>query len=421
MGGPMVNEEDERVADLLKVLEISRQLAATTDLVELLGKIEQAALDVLECERATVCVYDRETDELFARVATGITELRFPAGQGIAGECFRTGKVINVPDAYADQRFNRAIDQQTGFRTRNMLTCPLLSHKQQPVGVLQVLNKTDGAFDAWDEDLAQTFSAQCGVAFERHNLLNEFAQKQKLERELNMARHIQEGLLPTSALCQGGFELVGWNKPADQTGGDFFDYQSLDNGLISVAIADVTGHGMGPALVAAECSALLRATFSFSPQLAVGVNSVNRLLSARLPDDRFVTLFFGLLDPAKNELSYISAGHGPLIMVRGESGEIEKLGVHGPPMGIAPDWPYEAPNHIHFNSGDFLFLLTDGFFESPNLAREQFGMTRLQELLQSSYQLPSADLIHHVYANLLRYCEGAKQEDDLTAVMVKKL
>src|SRR5690606_21094745 len=138
----------------------------------------------------------------------------------------------------------------------------------------------------------------------------------------------------------------------------------------SISIADVTGHGIGPALMAAECSALLRASFSFSPPLEAGVTSVNRLISASLPEDRFVTLFFGLLDPVSGELCYVSAGHGPLLLLHKSTGQIEQLPVHGPPLGIAPEWPFEESTRLSLQSGDLLFLLTDGFFESPNPDRE---------------------------------------------------
>jgi GAF domain-containing protein len=187
---------DGRIADLLAVLEVTRRLAATSELQPLLEVIEQSALKVLDCERASVFLHDRTTDELYSRVATGGRPVRFPASLGFAGGVFRSGQVANVPDAYADPRFNPAVDRQTGFRTRSILTCPLSGWDNTTVGVLQVLNKRSGPFDTWDEILAQTFGAQVGVAVQRQLLLEEYERKRRYERALEIARQIQQGLLP---------------------------------------------------------------------------------------------------------------------------------------------------------------------------------------------------------------------------------
>src|SRR5204863_8277099 len=124
-----------KLADLQAVLEVSRQLGAGSELVQLLQIIERATLGVLDCERISIFLHDRQNDELCSRLATGQEGLRIPANLGIAGEAFRSAAVINVPDAYADPRFNREVDRKTGFVTRNLLTCPLLGIDHRPVGV----------------------------------------------------------------------------------------------------------------------------------------------------------------------------------------------------------------------------------------------------------------------------------------------
>src|SRR5262249_46094598 len=149
----------------------------------LLSTIGQDCRRVLDCERSTIFLYDDHSDELYSRVAAGgepggIREIRFPAERGIAGEAFRTRMVINVPDAYADARFNPEVDRKTGYLTRNLLTCPLLGLDGSAVGVLQVLNKNAGGFSGWDEELIQSFGAQAGVALQRQLLLEERAEKQ---------------------------------------------------------------------------------------------------------------------------------------------------------------------------------------------------------------------------------------------------
>ena len=159
------------IADLERLLEVARRLGATVDLDELLVSIVAAATDLLGCERATVFLYDAAADELRSRVATGITdspisEIRFPASRGIAGEVARTGQLVNLPDAYADPRFNPEFDRASGFHTRSMLAVRLTDTGDATVGVLQMLNKRTGPFDARDEEIAGFLANQAGVAIQ---------------------------------------------------------------------------------------------------------------------------------------------------------------------------------------------------------------------------------------------------------------
>jgi phosphoserine phosphatase RsbU/P len=414
-------DHEKHIADLRAVLDVSRQLAATQELVPLLRIIEKAALAVLECERATVFLYDREGNELYSRMATGVDEIRFSADKGIAGEVVRTGEVINVPDAYADPRFNPEIDRKTGFKTRNMITFPLLGFDNTIVGVLQVLNKSGGAFDPWDHELVKTFGAQVGVAVQRQLLLEHYAEKQRIERDLNIARDIQQGLLPEQDARVPGFDIAGWNKPADETGGDCYDYLTLPDGCLAVTIADATGHGIGPALMIAECRALFRATVSLSQDLSTVVGRVNNLLCEDLPDDRFVTAFFGLVNPADATLTYISAGHGPLIKYIRAKDEIVELRANGVPLGIMPDIPIADPDHFQMAPGDMMVVITDGFFEWHRPDKQQFGLERTYELIRVNRDRPCAEIIDRLHQAVLAFSQGTPQADDLTAVIIKKL
>jgi phosphoserine phosphatase RsbU/P len=391
---------DKHVTDLQAVLEVSRDLASTTELTPLLQKVEKAALCVLECERATVFIYDKEKNELYSRMATGTGEIRFSADRGIAGEVVRTGEVINVPDAYADPRFNPEIDKKTGFRTRNMITFPLLGFDNAVVGVLQVLNKSAGSFDPWDNELVRTFGSQVGVALQRQLLLEHYAEKQRIERDLNIARDIQQGLIPKEPPKVAGFDIAGWNKPADETGGDCYDYLTLPDDCLAMTIADATGHGIGPALMIAECRALFRATISLSHDLAAVVTRINNLLCEDLPDDRFVTAFFGLLSPKDATLSFLSAGHGPLIKYNVE---------------------FDAPETFAMSPGDMMVLVTDGFFEWHSKTNEQFGMERMYEVLREKRDRPCKEIIETLYERVIAFSGGTAQGDDLTAMIIKKL
>jgi phosphoserine phosphatase RsbU/P len=412
---------DGRIADLLAVLDVSRRLAATAELQPLLETIEQAARKVLDCERASLLLYDRRTDELYSRVATGGRPVRLAVSLGFAGQVFRTGAVINVPDAYADPRFNPAIDRQTGFHTRSILTCPLSGWDNTTVGVLQVLNKRTGPFDAWDEVLAQTFGAQAGVAVQRQLLMEEYERKQRFARALEIARQIQQGLLPERPPVVAGFDIAGWSQPADETGGDFFDFRGLADGSLVVTVADASGHGIGAALVVAECRALLRATLVEAVPLDQVLAQVNSLLCDDLADGRFVTAFLGLLSGAAGRLDYVSAGHGPILFLERATGGFRELPVQGIPLGLMPQFPYEPPGSITFAPGDVLAVVTDGVFEWADTRGESFGIVRLQEQIRRHHALPAAEIIRQVHQAVLDFVGDSPQPDDLTAVVIKRL
>jgi phosphoserine phosphatase RsbU/P len=420
-----VADLDRHVADLEKILDVTRALGVTVDLDPLLAQIAAAATDVLDCERATVFLCDHAKGELFSRIATGmegapIEEIRFGMDKGIAGEVATTGKGVNIPDPYADPRFNPDFDRKSGFVTKSLLTLPLGGHNGKIVGVLQVLNKRGGPFGVRDERLLSTLGAQAGVAIERQGLLEQYAVKQRIERDLNIAREIQQGLLPKAPPDLPGFEIAGWNRSADETGGDCFDWLRLPGGHLAISIGDATGHGIGPALVAAEARALLRGTLMQSRDLARVVPQINDLLGEDLREGTFVTAFIGLLDPVKSSVEYVSAGHGPLLVYTAADDAFTEIPTHGLPLGLMPEVEFDPPTHVPLAPGDMLLLFTDGFFEWSRPDGEQFGTDRLTDIVRRHRDLPVADLIALVYAAVVEFSEGTKQADDCTAVIVKR-
>lgn len=416
---------DRRIADLERLLDVSRTLGATVDLDKLLEVIATAATSVLDCERATVFLVDREKGELHSRLATGLdaspaAEIRFPIGRGIAGEVARTGAAVNIPDAYADDRFNPEFDRRSGFRTANLLTLPLTGHDGAIVGVLQVLNKRGGPFGGRDEEVAAFLGVQAGVAIQRQTLLEEYATKRRFERDLNIARDIQQGLLPKEQPRVPGFDIAGWNRPADLTGGDYYDFMPLADGGLTISIADVTGHGIGPALVVSEARALFRAVVRDASDLAASADRVQALLAQDLPEGRFITVFMGVLDPGRASVKFVSAGQGPILVYAHADGGMTELPTQGLPLGIMPELPYEPAVEHQLAVGDMLVLLTDGFFEWADPEGEQFGAERVHDVIHRHRGATATELIALLYRAVLDFARGTPQADDLTAVIVKR-
>ena len=410
----------QQIADLTALLEVSKHLGSTIELVSLLRRVERAALSVLDCERASVFLYDAAAEELYSKVATGESEIRFSSKRGVAGDTVRTRSIENIPDAYADRRFNREIDRKTGYRTRTILSVPLTGFDGTIVGVLQTLNKHAGVFDRRDEEEGAILGSLAGVAIQRQMLLEEFAEKQRLVHDLAVAREIQSSLLPKRDPAIEGYDVAGWNRPADETGGDCFDYLSLPGGRIGLLVADATGHGIGPALIVSECRALIRALSAMTNDLSMIVSRVNELLMQDLTGGRFVTAFFGVLDPREHVIEYVSAGHGPLMCLRAGMDVGEEMPASTLPLAVVPDFDAKRGAPLRMAPGDVLVLATDGFFEWANDNDEQFGTGRIFETVRANRAESARHIIERLHEAVVRFSGGTAQADDLTVIVVRR-
>jgi serine phosphatase RsbU (regulator of sigma subunit) len=245
-------------------------------------------------------------------------------------------------------------------------------------------------------------------------------QIERIQQDLDMARSIQQDLLPRQPPTSPQFDIAGWNQPADATGGDYFDWQELGDGRIAVSLADVSGHGIGPALVMAVCRAYARASFPSAKDLPEVMTRLNELLVKDLPSERYVTMVVAWLDPANSQLELLSAGHGPLLRYDVAKDQFQSLEPQGIPFGLFPGFQYGSPHRFELAPGDLLVLTTDGFFEWANSQDEQFGLSRLQEAIRSACHLPAREIITRLHADVVKFAGGTAQQDDLTAVVVKR-
>jgi serine phosphatase RsbU (regulator of sigma subunit) len=242
----------------------------------------------------------------------------------------------------------------------------------------------------------------------------------QLEQSLDIARSIQQGLLPKAPPRVRGFDIAGWNQPADETGGDYFDWQQLADGRAAITVADVSGHGIGPALCMASCRAYARACLAVGADLQGFMLRMNQVLDGDLPLAKFVTMVVGVLDPAEETLHLISAGHGPLFFYSSKEDKVCILDAQGPPLGLLPQCNYGAPEILKILPGDILVLITDGFIEWENAQGEEFGAERLMEVVRACRDMPSAGIISEMYSAVIGFAGPTPQRDDLTGLVVKR-
>ena len=246
-------------------------------------------------------------------------------------------------------------------------------------------------------------------------------QRDQLQRDLDLASEIQRSLLPATMPVLPGYTLAAMSRPADQAGGDYYDWQASAENRIVISLADVTGHGIGPALVTtAACRAYLRACVHSASPMAAVIQSVNKLLFEDMRAGRFVTLALLELDPVANTAIYLSAGHAPTLHVNGMTGEIGSLDAQGVPLGLMEDSIIDEAVSLDFAPGDLLVLFTDGFYEWANTVNEQFGLERLKEVVILNRGETAQAILERLDDTVRAFVANSRQPDDMTAVVIKR-
>ncbi len=406
---------------LNQILEVTRKLAAPFDLDTMLKEVVDAARNILDADRGTVFLYDEQSDELVVRVATKLGTIRIPADMGIVGESAQKRVLINVPDCYADNRFNRAIDKQTGYRTRCMLTLPLIGYEDSLIGVLQILNKNEGTFDGQDEYVATALAAQAAVVLHRVKMTEALIVSEKLDREITVARDVQMGTLPKRMPSIRGYDIAGTFTPTDQTGGDLYDFIPLTDEQLFLLMGDATGHGIGPALSATQVRAMLRVALRLGADLGDAFTHINNQLVEDLPDDRFVTAFIGLLDAATHTVQFHSGGQGPIMHFHAADGRYDWAEPSTFPLGYMNQTDLKDAKVIEMAPGDILGLISDGIYEYENPAGVQFGQAGVAKIIDGNIDGSMDELVQMIMRAAYDHGGPVPQADDMTIVLIRRL
>jgi serine phosphatase RsbU (regulator of sigma subunit) len=245
-------------------------------------------------------------------------------------------------------------------------------------------------------------------------------QVEHLQHDLDVARSIQQSLLPHSMPQVAGWDIAAWNQPADQTGGDYYDWQPLPNGKFVTALADVTGHGIGPAMLASVCRAYARTNFRNQDSFFKAMEEINSAVAADVREGRFITFVAAIFGSDSPTVELLSAGHAPLFLYRRSDDSFTLMEAHALPLGISDAFLSDPPHSLDMASGDLLLLATDGFFEWENSQEEQFGHERLAQTIRAVRKKSATEIIAGLHQEVLRFAAGTKQMDDLTAIVLKR-
>ena len=372
------------------------------------------------------CLLVKEGNNFICKLASGIekevlTGARFKPGEGLVGEVLRNLSPTIIKDVRAHERIKTSPkDSLLAGETRAVLSLPLL-----------VGDKVEGIVNLYGEEpthfetnlrLYSTLASQAQISIQNANFYLQMAEKQRMERELEIARDIQQLLLPESSPQVPGFEIVGGNNSAVEVGGDYYDYIPVSDGALGLVIGDVSGKGVPAGLVMTMVRTILRSEAPGEKSPKEVLSRVNRLLYPDLKPGTFITLFYAILNMEDRSLAWARAGHDPAILYHQKKEEHELLQTGGLALGIDSGEMFNQvveEGRVQLNSGDALILYTDGVTEAMNQKREEFGLNRLIQVVVENGEVGATALLAKIKERINKFVGQAKQHDDITLIVLR--
>lgn len=404
---------EKKLQEYLLLQRSSQKLNSILDLDILLEEIVNDVAETFGYIRTGVLLKVEGTDELEIAAVRGWTKNyhvkgdRFKVGvYGIIGHVAATKKIYYSPDVTKDPYYK--VSEES---TRSEVDIPLMI-KDRLIGVFSIQHNEKYAFDSERIELLETLASHISIAIENARLFSSVKKEhERIASELNEARKIQHNLFPHTPPLVPGFNVSGVCIPCLEVGGDWFDYIPLDDGKTGIVLADVSGKGMGAALLMSSTRSILRLVAEQNLSPSDVLKKVNELLIKDFPTSKFVTMIYTVLDPVNKSLVVANAGHLHPIIKRGTIPELLETN-SGLPLGIAK-YDYTEMK-IKLDKGDRLYLYTDGITEALNKSAEEFGVERFLKLLNNE----TAD-INNIIKEVQEFSENNSNSDDITLVMIE--
>jgi phosphoserine phosphatase RsbU/P len=409
--------------ELLRLIsKVGVALLSSSGLDETLNQVASLVFEAVPAERCVIMLHDDEAEGgmkiLVARQRgkeERIEEVRISSS--VMHEVLENGKSVLTADAQHDPRY--ASQTMVLLGIRSVLAVPLSVGEDKVFGIIYADSPTtEATFSEEHLNILTTLASVASIRVENAKLLDERFERERMERELELATEIQQTFQPSAPPVMDDYEFQGISFSCYEIGGDYYDFIALQDRKMMIALGDVSGKGTAAALLMSSLHAAIHAQVTARTSLHEMVTSVNKYLAANTPTNRFVTLFIAELDPANGILSYINAGHNPPIMGRAD-GRVEQLESGGFPLGILPQAEYDV-GKVQLNSGDSLVIYSDGVSEANNLNGDEFGMERLTQVISKNIQASAAGLRDKVESALSSFTQTAPANDDITLVIVKR-
>jgi phosphoserine phosphatase RsbU/P len=415
------NRRLKRAVEELSILnDLARAIGASTNPDEIMGTIIRRSLRAVNAEQGVITLVDEEAGDsmktLIRENVSSSDHEQFHLNQTLLGWMHLHKKPLMMNDPREDERFRNMRWEET----IHSLVCVPLMLKSKLTGVLTVYNKKDtGGFSEGDQRLLAIIAAQSTHVIENARLNEREKQLLKMQEEMRLAAKIQTDLLPKSAPAIAGYDIAGKSIPAQSVGGDCFDFISVDDHRTVLCLGDVSGKGLPASLLMSNVQATLRTHASLGLGAEECAVRSNRLLFQSTSPEKFVTLFYGILDTSSNRMLYTNAGHEHPIVLSSQGGE-KRLSTGGIMLGMIEDFPFQEDS-VEIAPGDTMVIFSDGVTEAMNSGEVQFGDGRLRECLLANNDKSAADLIYAVVEAIRSHAGGVPQMDDITLVVAKRL
>jgi sigma-B regulation protein RsbU (phosphoserine phosphatase) len=375
--------------------EVGVAIASTLDLGPVSEEILLRAVSLLDARRGALYLTDGERYRLQSTIG------------GTARDALPFGVAAETVDPLPDAEHLLAVPVEVEGERRGML---VVGDKESRSGV--------GPFPDEDRRALALFANQAALALEQARLHQEALEKERLEREMELAAQIQQGILPRKLPAVAGCEVLGWTRPARHVGGDYWDVVPLPDGRFALLVADVSGKGVSAALLVATLHSALRLLLARGERTETMLQAVNQHLIDFSAANRFVTLLLVALDATTGELAYVNAGHNPGILLRAD-GSFERLAACAVPLGLLPGPPYHE-SALRLGPGDLLCIYSDGVTEAASRSGEEWGLERLESLLSRLQAAPLPELRSVLDRELRDFGDGLPQGDDQTVLLLRR-
>jgi serine phosphatase RsbU (regulator of sigma subunit) len=408
-------------SDLLALIsKVGVTLLASATLNETLRQIVALVFEAVPADRCLIMMRDEASEDLKVAVARlrdregEVGEIR--VSRSVMDEVVGKGRSVLTSDAQHDPRF--AGSTMTIQNIRSVLAVPL-GVGEKVFGIIYADSPiAEGRFTEDHLKVLTTLASVAAIRVENARLLEEQWDRERLEHELQLASEIQQRFQPTAPPQVEGYELQGISFPCYEIGGDYYDFIEREDGRLVIALGDVSGKGTAAALLMSSLHAAVHAQASANNSLSETITAVNRYLAENIPSNRFVTLFYAELDPQSGALSFLNAGHNPPVIVH-SAGTVEQLGSGGLPLGIKADATYRE-GRTQLQAGDVLVIYSDGVSEAVSPSGEEFGTTRLHDVISHNMDASAAGIRDRIEAALTKWSQGTPASDDITLVIVKR-
>ena len=413
-----VGGESSLAVKLQALLEVTRSLGRALALDEVLPQVLNTLFKLFtQADRGFIVLRrpDGTLEPRWTKVRHEDPTDTIRISRTIVSRVMDSREAVLSADAGSDERFEMS-QSIADFRIRSVMCAPLVNSDGSVLGVLQVdtLNQRH-RFEAVDLDVLASVAAQAAIAIDNAQLHERAIQQRALERELELAQQVQQGFLPQTFPELPGYQFFDFYQPANQIGGDFFDYVELPDGRTAVIVADVVGHGVAAALLMAKLSSESRFYLATEQEPSKVMARLNAKLCDDNIDDRFVTMVLAVLHPTSHEVTVVNAGHmAP--MLRGDQGDVLDVGADesGLPLGVVRDVEYK-PSHASLKPGQIIAMFTDGLTEAMNPGGQLYGTERIRQHVAAGAASPQ-ELVQHLIDDIREFTEQLAPHDDMCLV-----